>query len=271
MKISKYFEAKSKIRASEQEKIEIYQRFLQKSEKVSLFKKISFYSKIWVYSIFILFISISFYIPFLQNQTSDTKDLWDTLSANDYDDDSEFEEISNELKNNKIVKEHNAFNDEEAELSESDKNDIPSDKLSELRKITHSSFLRRDISNLVTNYLNWNDSAYNISYDNINNRINNVYKILDIEKYSYSLNLPSRDKDRSIYNLFMSMEQLVSRVNEKYNLPEEYSSRLNVILAWTIILKDSDFWKYKWENLDLEQVLDTLRIDSYRNTLTFTN
>jgi hypothetical protein len=48
--------------------MQVYEQFLRDSDKVSLYKKISFYWKIWVYSFVLLFLMFSIYAPFIDNK-----------------------------------------------------------------------------------------------------------------------------------------------------------------------------------------------------------
>ncbi len=436
MKLKDYFKHQSWIKPTDQEKFEIYQRFVQKSQKASFFKKFSFYAKIATYTFFIIFVSYSFYLPYSQeNINSDRiawflpgflidqdvdyqqdfvwkvltssddvliKQNWQTVNKDNIPNWAEIELLewsylefeltwkgswkiewpwkisfsrvfdeeesqlyinleesgffeldswylgdqriaviykgfhlqpknpkdglhikifsewdsklveniwteltindSDSLKYANVKKHQLAKINEEIKLlqewkdiakniwrtgiSQSEEYEPQSDydfdhttvwskeflsdeKLSKLQSTIYSSFLRRDVQNLVVNYMNWDDQWYEISYDNIYYRVVSLYEIFDFQPYSHTLNLPSQKWDKSIENLFIMLDQLLFKIDRSYSVPDEYFSRLNVMLAWTLILKNYEYWIFEWDDLDLEKILDKIKLPSYENSLTF--
>lgn len=457
MKLRDFFDERNHIKASDQQKLAIYEQFLQKSWRFSLFKKISFYSKIWVYTIFIVFLSYSLYIPHINNSwVSDIKKMiwieWDysissSLVSADYvwkilktdwffevikdwdvfDTDlisswdivnlfdwswMEFEVTtwtywriewpssfsinliedyyyinllswdyfkfsSNEISNDNLIIVSEEFHiqakdssfwlnllitsewekktienswseviisnsetneelsvmwnslvqiDEETRilieikklvdeivsndlwfefeleiddfwsnnnnLEDIDNNStivdniwndtisnissildwwkrvLSVDKFEKLKNATHVSFLKRDLENLVLHYLNWNTSAYHISYDNFYSKIIQLYWIFDFEIYSELIHIQNNISSKSIDNIVVILDQLISRLSKEYYIPDVYMKRLKVLLAWSVILRETEFWMLSWQELEFEDILNILWLEN--NNLSFT-
>lgn len=147
----------------------------------------------------------------------------------------------------------------------SSKDNLSSAQLRKLSQFLHHSFVWKDISYLVESYFEWNDSAFEISYENFNYRIENVYDIFEFERYSSSLS----SNEKSIEDMFYSLDQLLSRIKSNYNIPSSHEERLKVSLAWLYIMKSHDYWKFSGQDLEFENIFDKLNISSYQNVLTF--
>ncbi|UFX82888.1 hypothetical protein [Candidatus Absconditicoccus praedator] len=147
----------------------------------------------------------------------------------------------------------------------SSKDNLSSAQLRKLSQFLHHSFVGKDISYLVESYFEGNDSAFEISYENFNYRIENVYDIFEFERYSSSLS----SNEKSIEDMFYSLDQLLSRIKSNYNIPSSHEERLKVSLAWLYIMKSHDYGKFSGQDLEFENIFDKLNISSYQNVLTF--
>ncbi len=201
----------------------------------------------------------------------DFNKIWEknTFSIKEWEEAIIWDKVIKKKDENNIHKIWNEYNITWTQWSKSNwKKVLSSVQLSELRWLLHSSFVEKDIKNIVINYLKWNKSAYNISYDNLSQRIENIYSIFNFEQYSQTANI-AWNIDKSIENVFLTTDQLIARINKEYQVPFSYEKKLKTLLAWLFILKNNDFWKFEWEELDFNEIFDKLNISSHKNNLTF--
>ncbi len=397
MKLKEFFKQQREHKPTQMQKISIHNKISSKQEKASLIKKFSFVAKVSIYTVFIVFITLSFYITFFQEQqtqnlhysTSETTESTNilTYSGNKKSKNIETEEktklTENEFlkleltswliseitgpaefkvnqENNQnfieviswnnfkfyeekivgenlmvktpeyeiftteervdfeITKEDNqkVINnkkedifiskdriegkdvlkisqekivldeklqqksdnsdeeklEEEYELSKQEKEKtLPEEDFKKVTSLINSRLFERNVKSLVTSYLNGNESVYQISYENMITRIDRIYEAFGFEKYSKISQIKGEAKQRTMDDLFVSLDQLVSRIEADYYIPESQKEKLKSFLAWSMILREKDFGTYKGKEVDFDSVFDKLNIASYRKTLSFNN
>ncbi|MEF2174905.1 MAG: hypothetical protein V3575_00415 [Candidatus Absconditabacteria bacterium] len=163
----------------------------------------------------------------------------------------------------------------EAFTGENDINFVPGKKVldtnksEQLKKILSSSFLKKDIENLVLEYLKGNESGYKISYNNLYQRITKVLEIHDLEIHSEIIKLNMKGNKSEISDLVTICDQLIAKLNENYHVPPQYMGRLNVLLGWLVILNGKEFGLFKTDKdtLDFDSVFDKLNLTKSKSNL----
>jgi len=118
------------------------------------------------------------------------------------------------------------------------------------------SFLSNDFTTLIWNYLDWNQSATDISLWNIDRKIDQIYKLFDL-KYQYSAGSYT---DKAI-NIKTQITKLVTILKNDYLVPPRYIDNLNNISNWLMLLG----WYEFWANL----VSETINISDIQTQIIF--
>ncbi|MBS8121528.1 hypothetical protein [Candidatus Vampirococcus lugosii] len=284
MKINDFFEENKKISPTQEEKFDIYQMFIQKTQKRTILDRVPFYSKVLIYTVFLFFLFLGFYTSNEEknNKTgiiaSTSKGTGDYVSSpvskKENISYSETEKFINKYydfrffeKNKDIVDEQDNLNTDTV-LASKGKQLLSEENLGQFKNIVNISFLKEDLDSLVVSYMNGDKDNYHNSYENVLGKINNLYEIFEMEKYSYLLELSSSSNTKSISNLLMITDQLISRLNNDYIITKEESEIFNVFIAWLVILRESDFGKFKGENFTVLEILDQLNVEQFKKNLT---
>lgn len=146
---------------------------------------------------------------------------------------------------------------------------LDTNKSDQLKNVLNPSFLKKDIENLVLEYLKWNESWYKISYNNLYSRISQVLSIHDVEIHSEIIKHNIKWNKNEISDLVIICDQLIAKLNENYHVPPQYMGRLNVLLAWLVILNSKEFWILKTDKdtLDFDSVFDKLNLTKSKSNL----
>jgi hypothetical protein len=131
-----------------------------------------------------------------------------------------------------------------------------------IKNSLNAVFLMKDIKNLVLFYLKWDKVSYELSYENLENRLN---KLLNIFGITSSLD---KYEKYSLVKLIWFVDLLSLEMHNNYYTPIKYTDRLVVLKAWLVLLNNIKFGKYHWESFDFTQVFVKLNIQNYSKSLT---
>ncbi len=136
----------------------------------------------------------------------------------------------------------------------------------ELRQLLYPSFLKKDILNLINSQ---NDKAkQEIAINNLMYRVLKIYKLFDLKVNSEILKAKIKFKTFNIDDLFLLIDQLISKLKQKYYIEPKYTYRLKQIEAWILLLKS---WKLKAINYNsFDEIFEKNKnLKKYKNKLDF--
>jgi len=143
---------------------------------------------------------------------------------------------------------------------------VPSvEQIKSLTQILYSKFISKDILNLINYYgKNWED----IAIKNLMYRILRIYKIFDLKIDSEILKAKIKSWKYDIDDLFLVLDQLISKLQESYYLEPSFVVKLKKLEAWILLLKkgfiNTDL-KYK----SLQEVLEKNNLKNFKGKLLF--
>jgi hypothetical protein len=144
------------------------------------------------------------------------------------------------------------------------------DQMSSFKILIYPSFVRKDIYNLVYYYLKGNKSAYNIALKNIFVRILKIYKTFGLKIDSEILRAKIKWWNYNLDDLFLIVDQLISKLNNRFYILPEDIFVLKKIEGWIIILKNQKFGSFSDEKISsLEQILKVLKLGKFKSKLLF--
>lgn len=192
----------------------------------------------------------------------------------------EVKEISKKVQNKNMEINYHITGDNKKDaetISKEQKNDkelldtkkiIKQKKIDKLKKLLYTWFLKNDVKRIVENYLNWNKRWLEISYENFLSRILKIYQLFDIRLESEIIKSKTKNWNISIDDVFVILDQLIAKIQNQYYVPEKYTEKLKKTLWWIVILQKNEFWKFKWKNLEISEIISKLNLEKYEKTLT---
>lgn len=138
---------------------------------------------------------------------------------------------------------------------------LSEDSMTKLKDTLYSSFVMSDIQNLVKYYLIWDKSSFDISYKNLSNRIYKVYDLFWLTIDSQLTDIKNQLWEWWLDELYLINDQLIAKIQKWYYIPTQYTQKLNVIMAWIVLLKSKQFWEFSWEqNIEFDEILNRLNV-----------
>jgi hypothetical protein len=126
---------------------------------------------------------------------------------------------------------------------------VPSyEQYSVLKEKLYSSFLEKDILNLINSYLN--NLNTDIALNNLLYRVLAIYKAFDLQIDSEVLKAKIKTKSFDIDDLFLLIDQLIAKLTKKYYIEPVYINRLKKIEAWILLLKKNKINPDKYNSFE---------------------
>lgn len=144
---------------------------------------------------------------------------------------------------------------------------LENEEMDEFKKLVYPKFLATDLENFVVSYLHWDKSRYEVSYNNLFSRIEKIYSLFGFALDSEVLKYKTQIDETSIDDIYMVVDQLVAKIDKSYYVPPQYTKRIKAVLAWLVILKDTQFWIFAEQNIAFDDIFDKLWLSSHKDDL----